>query len=1112
MCSSQRLASHYVSLIAVGWILGLWPWVTLPARAASEIAIETIRLTNGPVVTVQVAHTSGKKNVRRPAILTLGSIKPDAMPGWSTNLLEDGFALVAFTAEYPPDPNPARRPVWLHFDPRFAHSYVLGGVRTPQDTHRVINYLEGRADIDVERIGWLGSSTTGIFGLAAATREPRIKAIVAFVATGAYEKWLETWKPNGLWQSHDVDLWPETRALLPEADPIRRATNLYPCATLLINGGTDKVVDVSSTRAFVEAARPAYATNPDRLQLIVYDGMGHNLPDGVIPLYAGYWFRMHLASRAQSEEATAQPLNLLESTRQTALTPTPHERLIGATADLAAPASSVAPHSAIMPRPQDYTLLWWAEGPPNILGSSRPPATEVLCLQSGTWGMAIDTRKMELLRFGNFTSPMPLSTAMGPDQNAFNALPVSAWNCALVVGERRFQCTGLRRSKDEFFQPVQIVESGRFFQRVAITDLKLTDSQGQEFPESARLEISAWPDRLTFRLEMDPKSLREDARLELRVGERIASERVAQQAAVTLTVKEGPTDRAARLTAEVPLRIGLDETLGCYTIALPERPWSNAKGTYYPEEHLDRLDRWRLTLQNDSDDPVNSRLMFTQENYLPITGFTPFLADEEGRPTGIPVQISKNWHQRPEKGNLRHQGPWFHGCTIVRLPPHSHRTLTFSMAYARYGGVFAASHAQLSLIGWGHNQFWDQAAIGSFGESICFEPGRVQRRCFIDDMRPLLTLPETEHPKPYGWADNSGGGDFLMWQDAEGNYQPLRATRTNYRAYGPCLTDVSYSEETQGGEISAQMTVSLPRSDDYLRTFIHLRYDVNKRVQWRRLAFFQLGADHYNETPSRLVAVGDSSGLREEWEPRSRPAESGHNGRDLTGEMPWVSIHGLQENALRPGGAAVSRGLIIRKWKASFHGAASSAPYVSFWNKGAGANDDRTVVELSPPPTVRELQPGDFIEADLELAVFPAKPAAYYGPDVAFRAALWKNADQWKLIYREAAGNALRVEAQRGRMNWPYPMNLTVDTNQVAEVTVEGGLGYVPVTVNGVTSPHGFALWLDDRRVDQSIHGNDFWQTDYDSDRQQWRMTYNVALESSNRRRQTLRFAPNRAP
>ena len=309
--------------------------------------------------------------------------------------------------------------------------------------------------------------------------------------------------------------------------------------------------------------------------------------------------------------------------------------------------------------------------------------------------------------------------------------------------------------------------------------------------------------------------------------------------------------------------------------------------------------------------------MFTQQHHLPITGFTPMLCDADGMPTGLPVQISKNWHQRPEKGALPHQGPWFHGCAFVRLAPKSKRDLLFQMVYARYGGVCAASHAQLCLVGWGHNQFWDEAAIGSFGESICFEPGRVQRRCFIDDMRPLMTLPQGKPAKPWGWADNCGGGDFLMWQDAQGLYQLPRATRTDYRAHGPCLTHVIYTEETAGGELAARMEVSLPRSDDHLRTFFHLRYEVRRPMRWQRLAFFQLGADFYNDTPARRVALGDASGLREQWEPKRARDAFDRSGVPLEGNQPWLSIHGLERAALQPGGAAASRGLILRSWRAA---------------------------------------------------------------------------------------------------------------------------------------------------------------------------------------------------
>ena len=69
-----------------------------------------------------------------------------------------------------------------------------------------------------------------------------------------------------------------------------------------------------------------------------------------------------------------------------------------------------------------------------------------------------------------------------------------------------------------------------------------------------------------------------------------------------------------------------------------------------------------------------------------------------------------------------------------------------------------------------------------------------------------------------------------------------------------------------------------------------------------------------------------------------------------------------------------------------------------------------------------------------------------------------------------------------------------MDDGQTAEVTVQGGVGYVPVTFTELTSPDGYALFVDNQRINQSVHGNDFWQTDYDPATQRWRQTYNLAL------------------
>ena len=167
-----------------------------------------------------------------------------------------------------------------------------------------------------------------------------------------------------------------------------------------------------------------------------------------------------------------------------------------------------------------------------------------------------------------------------------------------------------------------------------------------------------------------------------------------------------------------------------------------------------------------------------------------------------------------------------------------------------------------------------------------------------------------------------------------------------------------------------RMQVSLPRSDDYLRALFHLRYDVRRAMRWQRLAFFQLGSDFYNATPSRYVAVGNATGLHEQWKPKLAREVFDRIAVPMTGNEPWLSIHGLDRKALSPGCAAASRGLIVRSWRAVLGGKPARAAHASFFCTEWGKDNYRTVVELAPPPGVRELLPGDFVEADLEMRRF----------------------------------------------------------------------------------------------------------------------------------------------
>lgn len=308
------------------------PAIGCSMTSATQVRFETVVLAGEPTATVHLAYASGIVG-RHPVILMTGSLKDGELPGWSTGLVGEGFMLAAFTVAHPPDPDPERRPQWLVFDERFAHGYSVGGARAPGDTARVIDYLVARGDVAPGKIGWLGSSSTGIPGLAVAAREPRLAAIVAFVSTGAYRMWFDTWKTNGLWCGKSSGIWPDTDLLLKENDPIHHVDGLFPTAVLLVCGGRDKVVDPSTSRAFVEAAEPYYRSDPARLRLVVYENFAHNLPPDVVRMHAEHWFRLYMNPVTLPPKPAPEPTDgvkaTTESVRRTQINAADHREVVG---------------------------------------------------------------------------------------------------------------------------------------------------------------------------------------------------------------------------------------------------------------------------------------------------------------------------------------------------------------------------------------------------------------------------------------------------------------------------------------------------------------------------------------------------------------------------------------------------------------------------------------------------------------------------------------------------------------------------------------------------------------------------------------------------------------
>lgn len=317
--SIKRVLTVYVAAVLLGQV-----------AVAGELVRESVTLKeSGPEATIHLAYCKDTVKLH-PAILMLGSLDPDKLPDWSTGLVNEGYMLVAFTVAYPPDPDPARRPQWLYFDQRFAHSYPLGGHRACDDTKRVIDYLVSRGDMNRDKIGWMGSSSTGIPGLSVVTQGPRLAAIVAFVSTGAYRQWLESWHTNGLWRGETKDLWPETEELLKKYDPILHVDKVYPTAVLMVSGGDDIVVDSKTAKAFADAARPYYKDDPERLRLVVYEGFGHNLPRDIIKMYTEHWFHLWMHPTNPPPAPPDPPKDLKESADKTQINSTGHDKVVGA--------------------------------------------------------------------------------------------------------------------------------------------------------------------------------------------------------------------------------------------------------------------------------------------------------------------------------------------------------------------------------------------------------------------------------------------------------------------------------------------------------------------------------------------------------------------------------------------------------------------------------------------------------------------------------------------------------------------------------------------------------------------------------------------------------------
>ena len=124
----------------------------------------------------------------------------------------------------------------------------------------------------------------------------------------------------------------------------------------------------------------------------------------------------------------------------------------------------------------------------------------------------------------------------------------------------------------------------------------------------------------------------------------------------------------------------------------------------------------------------------------------------------IPNDYTSGRYEKDMDNNFNpYEGTWINITTRLTLEPHASLDWEYAVAHAQWQGLPASSAAQLSLVGWGFNGFWTQMALGSWGETLCLQPGRTMRRAFETMGAAYTIFWQVCRVEAVGWRVEGGG-------------------------------------------------------------------------------------------------------------------------------------------------------------------------------------------------------------------------------------------------------------------------------------------------------------------------------------------------------------------
>lgn len=702
---------------------------------------------------------------------------------------------------------------------------------------------------------------------------------------------------------------------------------------------------------------------------------------------------------------------------------------------------------------RNYTYIYFDQGYPTRLVCRRSQscanvvarANPDVVIQTGYYSLRLDCDDMQITGFDALTGTDYMS-ALEQDVTVFTPADLEL---SVVKNGVKYTCRSAV-VQDAQNDNVRLIEGGRYVQRFDHLGLVFTNVSGEVLAEKGRFELTAWADHVTFKLEFATSAYLSNTSVKLTTPSGKVLSVQDEHTVATLSFQphleqhfdvldfSSYIKEAYTMSSEEALNVSFDTDEYALKVDIPTSEVS------YPRD-TNRVDEYIIEVTNPTDIVSHIPLIFDQLQPRAITGTVMVLADaESGRPTGIPIQISKDWHKNINKPVV-HEGSWLRGYTSLQLAPKETKRFRLRVIYGYWGGVAAISHSQLCLIGWGCNWKWDESALGTWGESFTYDPTQHAGAAMMCDVRPSFTI-GMHKPTAHQWTENVGGGDFLIYYDENNTFRWLNRVKTAYKWTGPNMTEVMYSGITDDHKIRATYTSRAVRTNDYHRRFHTYKYQFLEDVTSpKRLVFHQMAADYYLFPEFGHYYVGNADGLLSAY--TSDVGGDVYKGAPIPFNDRWLVI---DDDSCADAEAKARRGLL--SMSSTLNGEVlpvSMYTYGRSWDE-----DDRTLFDLSAHSVSRSYEAGDVVTGELEFILPPKVNDYYWGSDAELSSRLDTYTTPWQGVFDEFQYNVnVEVSVSRGELQGKYPVDIKADTSRyvLADFVLEaGGIGHVPIIIRDV--------------------------------------------------------------